>query len=265
MILDAFKLDGKVAVVTGAGRGIGKAYALALAEAGAALAPGDIPPADGTCPGSPAPAPTPTAHPLPPAPPQPAGQQPPPRVRHHRRRQRAVRQHVVADAQLLVSQQRQGPFVDALVVAADEDEVPLPRQPAGRLLTERRALRRHGDHARPRPAEAFHRLEERLGLHQHPGAPAIGVVVQRAPRVVREVAQVHRVELRRAHRRRAPHDAFAEEAFEHPREHRQHVDAQGHRAALPAWPYAWAAAAALRACLTSEATVSESCAPWLVQ
>lgn len=34
-ILDRFKLDGKVAVVTGAGRGIGAASAIALAEAGA--------------------------------------------------------------------------------------------------------------------------------------------------------------------------------------------------------------------------------------
>ena len=35
MILDRFKLDGQVAVVTGAGRGIGAATAVALAEAGA--------------------------------------------------------------------------------------------------------------------------------------------------------------------------------------------------------------------------------------
>lgn len=35
MILDRFKVEGKVAVVTGAGRGIGAASALALAEAGA--------------------------------------------------------------------------------------------------------------------------------------------------------------------------------------------------------------------------------------
>lgn len=35
MILDRFRLDGKVAVVTGAGRGLGAAMALAFAEAGA--------------------------------------------------------------------------------------------------------------------------------------------------------------------------------------------------------------------------------------
>ncbi len=48
MILDTFKLDGKVAVVTGAGRGIGQAYALALAEAGAAVATVDVNPAEAT-------------------------------------------------------------------------------------------------------------------------------------------------------------------------------------------------------------------------
>jgi 2-dehydro-3-deoxy-D-gluconate 5-dehydrogenase len=38
MILDTFKLDGKVALVTGASRGLGAAIAIALAEAGAAVA-----------------------------------------------------------------------------------------------------------------------------------------------------------------------------------------------------------------------------------
>lgn len=42
MILEQFKLDGKVAVVTGSGRGIGQAYAVALAEAGADIALVDV-------------------------------------------------------------------------------------------------------------------------------------------------------------------------------------------------------------------------------
>ncbi len=47
-IIDRFRLDGKVAVVTGAARGLGQGMALALAEAGANIVAVDILPADDT-------------------------------------------------------------------------------------------------------------------------------------------------------------------------------------------------------------------------
>jgi 2-deoxy-D-gluconate 3-dehydrogenase len=49
MILDSFKLDGKVALVTGAGQGLGQGMALGLAEAGANIASLDRVGCAGTC------------------------------------------------------------------------------------------------------------------------------------------------------------------------------------------------------------------------
>ena len=51
MILDLFKLGGKVALVTGAGQGLGQAMAIALAEAGADIASLDRTGCEGTCEG----------------------------------------------------------------------------------------------------------------------------------------------------------------------------------------------------------------------
>jgi 2-deoxy-D-gluconate 3-dehydrogenase len=49
MILDTFKLDGKVALVTGASRGLGQAMAIGLAEAGADIAGLDLTECSETC------------------------------------------------------------------------------------------------------------------------------------------------------------------------------------------------------------------------
>jgi 2-dehydro-3-deoxy-D-gluconate 5-dehydrogenase len=48
MILDQFKLDGKAAIVTGAARGLGRAIAVGLAEAGADVALVDVLPTEDT-------------------------------------------------------------------------------------------------------------------------------------------------------------------------------------------------------------------------
>jgi len=49
MILDLFKLDGKIALVTGAGQGLGQAMAIALAETGADIASLDRIGCEATC------------------------------------------------------------------------------------------------------------------------------------------------------------------------------------------------------------------------
>ena len=49
MILDLFKLDGQVALVTGAGQGLGRAMAIGLAEAGSDIASLDRTGCEGTC------------------------------------------------------------------------------------------------------------------------------------------------------------------------------------------------------------------------
>ena len=118
-----------------------------------------------------------------------AGQQPHRRVDDRERRRLAAAQHEVAERDLLGREMVGDALVDVLVVAAEQRELSAspriaPRRPA------RSVARGVSSTIGPVGAERFDRLEERLGLHHHPGAAAVRIVVDRAMAVVRVVAQV---------------------------------------------------------------------------
>src|SRR5579859_6593350 len=145
-----------------------------------------------------------------------AGDQAPDRVDQHHRRDLAAAQHVVADRDLVRGQTRAHAIVDALVSAADDDQTGLLGELFRQALVQAPApgLEQH-DGAGVVEHHALDRLEHRLGLHHHAGPATERDVVHLAVAVVREVAEVVRLELDEPALDRAPDHALPEDRSEH--------------------------------------------------
>jgi len=159
-------------------------------------------------------------------------QQPHHGIDHHSRRQRAVRQHIVADRQLIRDQPLAHPLIHALVLAANEDQMSCLRKRPGVALRKLPSLRGHQDDPRIRRPHRLDRLKQRLRLQDHAGAAAIGPIIRRATRILRKIPQIHDTNDRRAHARSPFQHALFEEPPKHARKKRDHIDAQtfAHRA-----------------------------------
>jgi len=118
-------------------------------------------------------------------------------------------------------------------VATDEEKGLLGGQPFGALLRERRPLRGQQKAARrlsaagpDRALDRFHGPENGLGLDDHPGAAAIGAIVNRSVPVGRVVPEVMQMDAELASFPGNLENARVQDAREHLRKDRQHVDFQ---------------------------------------
>ena len=119
-----------------------------------------------------------------------SGQQPRDRVNHHHRRQRAVRQHIIADGQFVVGQRLAHAFVKTFVTAADQQQIFFLRKFARNFLRKFSSARRKQNHFRFFALQTFNRFKERFDFQQHSRSAAERFVVHRFVPVVRPVAQV---------------------------------------------------------------------------
>ena len=141
------------------------------------------------------------------------------RVNHRRRRELASGHHKVAERDEVCGQ-RLDPRVESLVVPAHEDDMALAGELLGHPLVEPPpGGRRHHDPrprgVRPRAGARLDRLKPRAAHHEHPRPAAIRLVVHLPVDVVREVAQVHDVDLAEALRDRPRDDALLQKPPEH--------------------------------------------------
>src|SRR5687768_14636765 len=81
------------------------------------------------------------------------------------------------------------PLIDVLVMSTKQRDLVAPPESLGVRVREHSPAWRQENDRRASP-DRFHRLEERLGLHHHPGSATVWRVIDRAVFVVREVAQV---------------------------------------------------------------------------
>src|SRR5438477_6565498 len=150
------------------------------------------------------------------------------RIDHDHRRQLAPGQDEVADRKLLIDVAFDDTLVDAFVMPADDHEMRHLREAVVGDLIEQRALYGHEDDV---PAIRLRRPDgarERLGFQHHPGAAAVGRVVDYVMAVGRPFADVMHRELDLARGPRARDDALCERALEHLREEREYVDPRRH-------------------------------------
>jgi hypothetical protein len=120
-----------------------------------------------------------------------SGQQPRDRVNHHHRGQRAVRQHIIADGQLVVRQRFPHPLVKTFVMAGDEQQIFLPapvraRWPGQTFFPTATAKSRASFRASNFPP--LQRAVQRLQQHSRPAAKR--PVVHGLVPVMRPVAQI---------------------------------------------------------------------------
>ena len=108
-------------------------------------------------------------------------------VDHHQRAQLAAGEHIVADGQFLVDAQVECALVDALVVAAEQQQLRLARELLDDALVELPPARGEVD----APGAVFRvargdRVGDRLGGHHHARAAAVRIIVH-MPVLVRRV------------------------------------------------------------------------------
>ena len=127
--------------------------------------------------------------------PEHTGNQPDDGVGQHQGAQHAVGQDIVTDRDLVIDEVVGHALVDALIVAAEEDEMLRLGILPGDGLPELPSLGREEDHLGPGTAEFGECRRDRLDLHDHAGASAVGCVVHRAVAVVRPAAEIHRLQL----------------------------------------------------------------------
>ncbi len=156
-----------------------------------------------------------------------AGQEAHHGIGDNQRGKHAAGEDVVADGNLVIDQVVRHALVDALVVAAEQNEVAFAREVAGHGIREFAALRGHEDDFRVRRAEGGEGFVDGFDFHDHARSAAIGGIVHCAVGVAGPLAQVHRFEAGDAFFARAFENAGLEHGAADVREDGEDLDFQG--------------------------------------
>ncbi len=121
-------------------------------------------------------------------------------VRHHRRRQFATRQDIVADGHFLRYQVLTNAVIHTLVVATKDDDVLLHRECVGHGLVELLTVGRGEDYliVLTLRLERRNAIVDGLALHHHARKAAKRIVVHTAVLVLRVIAEVVNVNLHKS-------------------------------------------------------------------